>query len=230
VKMQASRNAAATAKEAAANTVVSARTGLEKTKATVQEKVDKISAHDPIQKDMATHKKDERIHQAEYNKQDAREHNAAARHVASTRATCDGNGNQNFTTGAGHLTGSQGNQNIAATGTGQTGAHTGGGGGITTPDYLTGSDISKTGLNPGRNTNVENPSSRPGAGLNPAREPGHADAVYPADIGRAGNGEWQDPAHNARDGGPTSAHSTGDPTSAYGTGGLTSAYGTGGLT
>ncbi|OMO62993.1 Late Embryogenesis Abundant protein [Corchorus capsularis] len=66
-------------KETAANIAASARSGLEKTKATLEEKVERATAHDPVQKDMATQKKEERIRQAELEKQEARENNAAAR-------------------------------------------------------------------------------------------------------------------------------------------------------
>lgn len=43
-----------------------------------------MSAHDPMQKDMATEKKVDRINHAEMEKQEAREHNAAAKQ--STKA------------------------------------------------------------------------------------------------------------------------------------------------
>ncbi|CAM8991680.1 unnamed protein product [Rhodiola kirilowii] len=74
------------AKETASNIAASAKAGMDKTKAVVQEKVEKITAHDPIEKDMATQRKEEKIVQAEINKQQTREHNAA-------------------TTGHGHATG-----------------------------------------------------------------------------------------------------------------------------
>ncbi|XVE61253.1 hypothetical protein DITRI_Ditri06bG0024800 [Diplodiscus trichospermus] len=66
-------------KEKTANVAASAKAGLEKTKAAVEEKVEKATAHDPIQKGMATEKKEERIRQAELDKQEARQHNAAAK-------------------------------------------------------------------------------------------------------------------------------------------------------
>lgn len=43
-----------------------------------------MTAHNPTEKEMATEKKEERIHHAELNKQEAREQNAAARQAAST--------------------------------------------------------------------------------------------------------------------------------------------------
>ncbi|KAJ7971446.1 18 kDa seed maturation protein [Quillaja saponaria] len=70
-------------KETAANVAASAKSGMDKTKATVQEKMEKTTAHDPLQKEMATQKKDERIHEADLNKKEAREENAAAKQAAS---------------------------------------------------------------------------------------------------------------------------------------------------
>ncbi|XP_010036485.2 18 kDa seed maturation protein [Eucalyptus grandis] len=83
--MQPMKNAAASAKEAAANVGASAKAGMEKTKAVAQEKMEKMTAHDPVEKQMATEKKHERIDQAELNKQMAREENAASKQ--STAAT-----------------------------------------------------------------------------------------------------------------------------------------------
>ncbi|CAL1368887.1 unnamed protein product [Linum trigynum] len=48
-------------KETASNIGASAKGGMEKTKATVQEKIEKASAHDPVQKEMAREKKEERV-------------------------------------------------------------------------------------------------------------------------------------------------------------------------
>ncbi|KAL0316880.1 UNVERIFIED_CONTAM: Late embryogenesis abundant protein 46 [Sesamum radiatum] len=48
------------AKETASNVAASAKSGMEKTKATVQEKAERMTTRDPIQKDMATQKKRER--------------------------------------------------------------------------------------------------------------------------------------------------------------------------
>nr|GLL36543.1 18 kDa seed maturation protein-like [Ipomoea trifida] len=74
-------------KETAANVGASAISGKEKTKAVVQEKMERMTAHDPMEKEMATKKKEERINQAELNKQEAKEQNAAARQGASTTGT-----------------------------------------------------------------------------------------------------------------------------------------------
>ncbi|CAM8887541.1 unnamed protein product [Rhodiola kirilowii] len=71
------------AKEAASNVAASAKAGMDKTKAVVQEKVDKMTAHDPTEKDMATQKKEEKITQVEINKQQARD-------VTKTKLACPG--------------------------------------------------------------------------------------------------------------------------------------------
>ncbi|BAT96445.1 hypothetical protein LR48_Vigan02g025400 [Vigna angularis] len=80
--MQAAKKAVESVKETAANIGASAKSGLEKTKATLQEKSEKISAHDEREKEMATKKKQEKINQAETEKCQARQHNAAAKQSA----------------------------------------------------------------------------------------------------------------------------------------------------
>ncbi|KAA8518263.1 hypothetical protein F0562_015854 [Nyssa sinensis] len=85
--MQAGKNTAASVKETAANTATSAKAGMDKTKATMQEKAEKMSTRDPLQKEMATQKKEEKIDQAELNKQEARAHNAASRQAVSAGGT-----------------------------------------------------------------------------------------------------------------------------------------------
>ncbi|XP_048226035.1 11 kDa late embryogenesis abundant protein [Ricinus communis] len=87
-------------KETVANVAASAKAGMDKTKATVQEKVDKMSAHDPAQKQMATERKEQRKAEAEWNKQEAREHNAAAKQAAKA-----GSDAQYTATGGGTTTG-----------------------------------------------------------------------------------------------------------------------------
>ncbi|KAJ7976009.1 18 kDa seed maturation protein, partial [Quillaja saponaria] len=82
-KMQSGKNATESIKETAANVAASAKSGMDKTKATVQEKMERVTAHDPLQKEMATQKKEHKINQAELNKQDARQHNAAAKQAGS---------------------------------------------------------------------------------------------------------------------------------------------------
>ncbi|MED6171104.1 hypothetical protein PIB30_037581 [Stylosanthes scabra] len=91
--MQATKNAMESVKETAANISASAASGFEKTKAVVQEKSERISTRDPVQKEMATQKKEGRIINAEREKQEARDHNAAAKHSAVAQApntTTDG--------------------------------------------------------------------------------------------------------------------------------------------
>ncbi|GJT33720.1 11 kDa late embryogenesis abundant protein-like protein [Tanacetum coccineum] len=65
----------------------SAKAGMEKAKATVQEKGEKMTAHDPTQKEMTREKKEERKHEAEYEKQAAKEHNAAKTATTGTTGT-----------------------------------------------------------------------------------------------------------------------------------------------
>ncbi|XP_010557946.1 PREDICTED: 11 kDa late embryogenesis abundant protein-like [Tarenaya hassleriana] len=86
-------------KEKASNIAASAKAGMEKTKATLEEKAEKMTTRDPVQKEMATQKKEDRINQAELEKREAREHNAAAKHAAGA-----GLGSPGYTTkGTGHL-------------------------------------------------------------------------------------------------------------------------------
>ncbi|KVI12044.1 late embryogenesis abundant protein 46-like [Cynara cardunculus var. scolymus] len=65
-------------KETAANIAASAVSGLDKTLAVIDEKVEKISTSDPVEKDMATLRKEDRIRMAELRKQQAYSQNAAA--------------------------------------------------------------------------------------------------------------------------------------------------------
>lgn len=97
--MQAARKAVETIKETAANIGASAKSGLEKTKATVQEKNERMSASDPMQKEMATDKKEERIHQAEMEKQEARDHNAKMSASVISHVTEGGHPHTHTTTG-----------------------------------------------------------------------------------------------------------------------------------
>ncbi|KAK7278826.1 hypothetical protein RJT34_23864 [Clitoria ternatea] len=80
--MQAVRQAVETIKETAANIGASAMSGLEKTRATLEEKTDIMNAQDEKEKEIATQKKVERINQAELEKQRARQYNAAAKQAA----------------------------------------------------------------------------------------------------------------------------------------------------
>ena len=74
----------ASAKETVANIGASAKAGMEKTKATAQEKVEKMTAHHPVDKEMAEQKKQERIHEAEVEKREAMHHNAAVKEHAGS--------------------------------------------------------------------------------------------------------------------------------------------------
>ncbi|KAJ9695527.1 hypothetical protein PVL29_010820 [Vitis rotundifolia] len=71
-------------KEKAANVAASAKAGMEKTKATVQEKVEKLTAHGEMEKQIATQKKEEKKAEAEIKKQEAYENNAAGTTSAAT--------------------------------------------------------------------------------------------------------------------------------------------------
>ncbi|OIW17520.1 hypothetical protein TanjilG_22632 [Lupinus angustifolius] len=88
--MQAAKKAVESVKETASNIGASAKSGLEKTKATVQEKTEKMTAHDPIEKDMATHRKEERFNQAELEKQEVLHHNSAVKESATAGHTVAG--------------------------------------------------------------------------------------------------------------------------------------------
>ncbi|KAK6124624.1 hypothetical protein DH2020_041638 [Rehmannia glutinosa] len=103
------------AKETAANIAASAKAGMEKTKATMQEKAEKMTTRDPLQKEMATEKKEERIHGAERQKQEARAHNVATKQAAAAA------GGGTF----GHA-GRTGGGSYSYTATGVTGQPTGG--------------------------------------------------------------------------------------------------------
>ncbi|KAH9673927.1 Late embryogenesis abundant protein 46 [Citrus sinensis] len=107
-------------KESAANVAASAKAGMEKTKATAQEKVDKMKAHDPVEKEMATEKKEERRMQAELEKQEAREHNAAAKQATGGLGYTTADSYSHSTTGMhGRPTGGQQMSALAGHGTGQ---------------------------------------------------------------------------------------------------------------
>ncbi|KAK7378250.1 hypothetical protein VNO80_03688 [Phaseolus coccineus] len=90
--MQGGKKAGESVKETASNMGASAKAGMEKTKATVQEKAERLTARDPLQKEMATQKKEARVNQAELDKQAVREHNAAAKQSA-THSTTGEHGN-----------------------------------------------------------------------------------------------------------------------------------------
>ncbi|CAN4109085.1 unnamed protein product [Withania somnifera] len=74
--MQAGKDAAAAAKA-----------GMEKTKANIQEKAERMTTRDPLKKDMATEKKEDRVSAAEMEKRDAKAQHAAEKHGATTGTT-----------------------------------------------------------------------------------------------------------------------------------------------
>jgi len=88
------------AKETASNVAASANSGLEKAKATAQEKVEKMTTRDPVEKEMARERKEERVTmQVELHKQDARGHNAAARQTGTHDCATTGTGAPDYLTG-----------------------------------------------------------------------------------------------------------------------------------
>ncbi|KAJ6749709.1 hypothetical protein OIU85_000354 [Salix viminalis] len=86
-------------KDTAANIAASAVSGMEKTKATVQEKVENMTTNDPEQREMARERKEERITQAELDKQDAKQYRAA-----ESKYSASATGGQGY---YGHGTGQQ---------------------------------------------------------------------------------------------------------------------------
>ncbi|KAK9265548.1 hypothetical protein L1049_021611 [Liquidambar formosana] len=114
------------AKEAVSNMTASAKAGMDKTKATVQEKVEKMTAHDPIEKDMATQRKEAKITEAELNKQETREHNAASKQAGKAGVAGGTTTTHHSTTGLGGFsTGGHPPTTHSTTGTGgyTTGGH-----------------------------------------------------------------------------------------------------------
>ncbi|MCD7456508.1 Protein le25 [Datura stramonium] len=77
-----------TGKDAAA----AAKAGMEKTKANVQEKAEKMTTRDPLKKEMATEKKEDRVAAAEMEKREAKAQHAAAKHGGATTGTGTGTG------------------------------------------------------------------------------------------------------------------------------------------
>ncbi|XP_073132577.1 18 kDa seed maturation protein-like [Henckelia pumila] len=86
--------------QSAKETAASAKAGLEKTKAAMQEKGEKMTTRDPLKKDMAEEKKEERMHQAELQKQQEQ--------AAAAAGTAPGMGHGHtaggdISTGTGHI-------------------------------------------------------------------------------------------------------------------------------
>ncbi|CAL0311052.1 unnamed protein product [Lupinus luteus] len=118
--MQGAKKAGESMKETAANIGASAKSGMEKTKATVQEKTEKMTARDPLQKEIATQKKETKMNQAELDKLAAREHNAAVKQ-ANTGENMVGHGPHHHNIGTGTTTGVVGSHPIGTnTGTART--------------------------------------------------------------------------------------------------------------
>ncbi|XP_019165818.1 PREDICTED: 11 kDa late embryogenesis abundant protein-like [Ipomoea nil] len=87
VKRSEERSKMQSAKETASNAAATAKSGMEKTKASVQEKAEKMTTRDPVQKEMARAKKDERKREAELDKQATKEQNAASKQAAAAGGT-----------------------------------------------------------------------------------------------------------------------------------------------
>ncbi|CAN8237114.1 unnamed protein product [Cochlearia groenlandica] len=102
-------------KETASNIAASAKSGMDKTKAVLEEKAEIISTRDPVQKEMATQKKEGRINQAEHEKRQAREHNAAY----GTGTGLAGSATHSTTGHVGHGTGTHQMSALPGHGTGQ---------------------------------------------------------------------------------------------------------------
>ncbi|XP_021770377.1 11 kDa late embryogenesis abundant protein-like [Chenopodium quinoa] len=116
--MQTGKKAVESVKETTANIAASAKSGMDKTKATMQEKVDKMKANDEYDKALATERKQERLTEAELHKQQAMSHNAAEKDAKTAAA-----GNTGIRTGTGTgLFGSSDGTNTTITTT--TGSHT----------------------------------------------------------------------------------------------------------
>ncbi|KAL5806213.1 hypothetical protein ACOSQ3_029126 [Xanthoceras sorbifolium] len=153
-------------KDTAANIAASAKAGMEKTKATVQEKVEKMKANDPIEKEMATERKEERIEQAEINKREARggQHPSHTSTGTGGAYTESGPGSGYGTTGTGNRTASYSTSGAYGypTGAQQMSALPGHGTGQPTGQVIEGVAVSHpiginsgTGHNPSHNTHVE---------------------------------------------------------------------------
>ncbi|KAJ1702536.1 hypothetical protein LUZ63_002315 [Rhynchospora breviuscula] len=77
-------------KEKTSNAAASAKAGMEKTKASVDEKVEKMKTRDPMEKAAAEEHKEERKMAAEAEKQAEKHANAAQRGYGTTTGTATG--------------------------------------------------------------------------------------------------------------------------------------------
>ncbi|KAG2334822.1 hypothetical protein Bca52824_006002 [Brassica carinata] len=152
-------------KETASNIAASAKSGMDKTKATLEEKAEKMTTRDPVQKQMATEKKEAKINQAEMQKREVREHNAAMKEAAGA-GTGTGTGlglgsATHSTTGhVGHGTGTHQMSALPGHGTGQPAGHVVEGTTLTEP---IGTNIG-TGRTTAHNTHVGGGTTRYGTG------------------------------------------------------------------
>ncbi|KAH0459243.1 hypothetical protein IEQ34_012057 [Dendrobium chrysotoxum] len=90
------------AKEKILNIGATAKAGMDKTKATAEEKIERMKTRDPLQKEVAEGRKLEKIHQAELAKQQAYKENA----IQKGEGEGEGEGEtEAHHVGAGHQTG-----------------------------------------------------------------------------------------------------------------------------
>ncbi|CAE6088770.1 unnamed protein product [Arabidopsis arenosa] len=107
-------------KETASNIAASAKSGMDKTKATLEEKAEKMKTRDPVQKQMATQVKEDKINQAEMQKRETREYNAAMKEAAGAGTGLGLGTATHSTTGqVGHGTGTHQMSALPGHGTGQ---------------------------------------------------------------------------------------------------------------
>ena len=110
-----------------------------------------MTAHDPMEKEMATEKKDERVNQAEFEKQQAHQHNAAAKGAHSystTGATGQSTGMHQMSALPGHGTGQPVGQVVEGV----------------VPSHPSGMDTGTRTTTAGHNTRVEGGTNKGGTG------------------------------------------------------------------
>ncbi|GAB4843783.1 hypothetical protein Ancab_013748 [Ancistrocladus abbreviatus] len=144
--MQSGKSAMESVKDKASNTAASARSGMEKTKATMQEKAKKMTSHSPAEKDMAERRKEERKAEAEMNKREAHEQTAAQKQANTASART------NYPPGEpGYTTGPHAMSAVPGDGTGQPCGRTVEG---TAESHPIGTNTGTGRPNPGHNTRV----------------------------------------------------------------------------
>ncbi|CAI9779440.1 unnamed protein product [Fraxinus pennsylvanica] len=92
-------------KETVANVAASAKSGMDKTKAVVQEKMERMTANNPTEKEIATDKKEEKINQAELHKQEVREQAGGTHSYSTTGEKGQPTGGHQMSALPGHGTG-----------------------------------------------------------------------------------------------------------------------------